>query len=73
MKLLDNLALAILIIGGLNWLLVGLLDFDLVATVFGGQTTLPAKIVYVLVGLCALFCVKYFRYVPRGFRKRDRF
>ena len=54
MKALDSIVLALLIVGGLNWLLVGLFEFDLVATLFGGQTSLLAKIVYIVVGLCAL-------------------
>lgn len=75
MKLLDRTALVILIIGGLNWLLVGLLEFDLVATIAGGSDTLFAKIIYVLVGIAALYCFKYFSYTPKGYRsrRRDRF
>jgi len=72
MKALDRIALTILIIGGLNWLLVGLFEFDLVATLFGGQDAILSKVVYVLVGLCALYCFKYFGYHPRGYRDRDR-
>lgn len=60
MKALDSIALALLIVGGLNWLLVGLFEFDLVATLFGGQTSLLSKIVYIIVGLCALYSLKFF-------------
>ncbi|MBT2732999.1 DUF378 domain-containing protein [Carnobacterium sp. ISL-102] len=60
MKALDSIVLALLIVGGLNWLLVGLFEFDLVATLFGGQTSLLAKIVYIVVGLCALYSLKFF-------------
>ncbi|MER2226890.1 MAG: DUF378 domain-containing protein [Carnobacterium sp.] len=60
MKALDSIALALLIVGGLNWLLVGLFEFDLVATIFGGQTSLLSKIVYIIVGLCALYSLKFF-------------
>ena len=73
MKLLDNLALALLIVGGLNWLLVGAFEFDLVATLFGGQTSIISKIVYIVVGVCAIYCLKYFSYRPRGYRDLDRF
>ena len=59
MKALDTIALILLIVGGLNWLLVGLFEFDLVATIFGGQEELLSKIVYVLVGLSALYCLKF--------------
>lgn len=51
----DWAALAILIIGGLNWLLVGLFQFDLVANLFGGQDSLLSRIVYILVGLSAIY------------------
>lgn len=59
MKALDTIALILLIVGGLNWLLVGLFEFDLVATLFGGQEELLSKIVYILVGLSALYCLKF--------------
>ena len=43
MKTLDAIALTLLIVGGLNWLLVGLFEFDLVAMIAGGSTTIFAK------------------------------
>lgn len=51
---LDYIALVLLIVGGLNWGLVGLFGFDLVAAIFGVMTPL-ARIVYVLVGLSAIY------------------
>ena len=45
----------LLIVGGLNWLLVGLLQFDLVAGLFGGQTSAISRLVYIIVGLCAIW------------------
>lgn len=54
MKSLDTVALVLVIVGGLNWLLIGLFEYDLVAAVFGAESVL-AKIVYVLVGLAALW------------------
>ncbi len=60
MKALDIIALVLLIVGGLNWLLVGLFEFDLVASIFGGQDAILSKIVYILVGLSALYCLKFF-------------
>lgn len=50
-------ALALLIIGGLNWGLVGLVNFDLVAFIFGSQRSLLARIVYVVIAVCAVICV----------------
>lgn len=54
MKQLDIIVGALLIIGGLNWGLVGVLDFNLVETVFGGMTAL-SRLVYTLVGLAAIY------------------
>ncbi|PJE58140.1 MAG: DUF378 domain-containing protein [Candidatus Portnoybacteria bacterium CG10_big_fil_rev_8_21_14_0_10_36_7] len=51
---LDWTAMIILVVGGLNWGLVGLFDYDLVASLFGAGTLL-AKIVYDLVGLSAIY------------------
>ena len=51
---LDWLALVLLIVGGLNWGLVGLFDLDLVATLFGSGSTI-SRAVYVLVGLAAIW------------------
>ena len=45
----------LLVVGGLNWGLVGLFNLDVVATVFGGTAALGSKVVYVLVGLAALY------------------
>jgi uncharacterized membrane protein YuzA (DUF378 family) len=55
MRALNITTLALVIIGGLNWLLVGLFDFDLVAAVFGGQNQTMARVVYVIVGISALW------------------
>jgi uncharacterized membrane protein YuzA (DUF378 family) len=54
MKTLNLLTLILLIVGGLNWGLVGLANFDLVAAIFGDGSAL-ARAVYVLVGLSALY------------------
>ena len=49
----DKLALVLLIIGGLNWGLVGIFSFDLVAWMFGGQGAVLSRIVYIIVALSA--------------------
>ena len=54
MRALNVLTQVLLIVGGLNWLLVGALDFDLVAALFGDMSPL-SRIVYVLVGLSAIY------------------
>ncbi len=53
----DNTALAIVIIGALNWGSVGLFGVDLVALLFGGQTSALSRIVYTVVGLAGLWCI----------------
>lgn len=53
----DNTSLIITIIGAINWLLVGLFKFDLVAAMLGGQTSWPSRIVYIIVGLAGLWCI----------------
>ena len=53
----DKFALILVIIGALNWLLVGLFKFDLVAAITGGSTTALARIIYSLVGLAGLWCI----------------
>ncbi len=54
MKSLDMITKILLIVGGLNWGLVGIANFDLVATIFGAGSVL-AKVVYTVVGVSALF------------------
>ena len=53
----DKFALVLVIIGALNWGLIALFQFDLVASIFGGQTAMFSRIVYGLVGLAGLYCI----------------
>ena len=53
----DKLALTLLIIGGLNWGLVGIFSFDLVAWICGGQGSVFARIIYIIVALAAAWCI----------------
>ena len=55
----DRFALIMVIIGALNWLLIGLFRFDLVASIFGGQTTALSRIIYSLVGLAGLYSISF--------------
>jgi uncharacterized protein len=67
MKKIDAASAALLIIGGLNWGLVAIANFDLVATIFGldfGQTNVATRIVYGLVGLAAVYQVTQLRALP---------
>lgn len=53
----DTIALILSIIGSINWGLVGLFQFDLVAWLFGGQSAVFSRIIYGLVGLAGLWCI----------------
>ena len=56
MNTLAKVALALVIVGALNWMLVGAFKFDLVAAIFGAMSVL-SRIVYVVVGLCGIYCL----------------
>jgi len=53
----DTLALILSVIGSINWGLVGLFKFDLVAWIFGGQDAIISRIIYTVVGLAGLWCL----------------
>jgi uncharacterized membrane protein YuzA (DUF378 family) len=66
-KKIDIVSAALLIIGGLNWGLVAVANFDLVAAIFGldfGQTNVATRIIYGLVGLAAVYQVAQLRALP---------
>lgn len=58
--MIDIIALILVIIGGFNWFLVGLFQFDLVSWIFGGQGALLSRIIYTLVGIAAIWCISFF-------------
>jgi len=60
-KVLDCIALTIVIIGAVNWGLVGFFDFNLVATIFGSMSWL-SRTIYALVGLCGLYLITFYLY-----------
>jgi len=64
MKTIDILVALLLVIGGFNWGLVGFLNFDLVATVFG-QMSAVSRLVYVVVGLGALYQIAGWKAIQR--------
>ena len=70
MRILDRIALILTIIGSLNWGLVGLFRFDLVAWICGGNGTLLARIIYTLVGLAGVWCISLL-FRPDEARARD--
>lgn len=66
--MLDKICLALVIIGSLNWGLVGLFQFDLVAWLFGGSGTLLSRIVYIVIALAGVWCISL---LVRSFTDRD--
>jgi len=74
MKKLDLLAAVLVIVGALNWGLVAIANFDLVAAIFGldfGQTNPVTRIVYGLVGLSAVYLVTQVRALPQRWAARS--
>lgn len=60
--IMDKIALFILLVGGLNWGLVGLFRFDLIAWAFGGSASVISRILYIIVALAAIWCISlYFK------------
>lgn len=55
--IMDKIALVLTIIGGINWGLIGIFKFDLVAYLFGGQTASVSRVIYTLVALSSLWCI----------------
>ena len=53
----DTIALILSIIGSINWGLVGIFQFDLVAWLFGGQGSVISRIIYTVIGLAGLWCI----------------
>lgn len=69
MKPLDLVALILVVVGALNWLLVGLLEFDLVATITGnefGEVSILSRIVYILVGLAGVWTISVIARLASG-------
>ena len=63
----DRLALILLIIGGINWGLVGIFEFDMVAWLLGGTESVLSRAVYILVAISAVWCISLL------FRKDEEF
>ena len=55
--MLDKIALVLTIIGGTNWGLIGLFQFDLVAWIFGGQDAIVSRVIYTVVALASIWCI----------------
>ena len=65
--ILDRIALILTIVGALNWGSIGLFQFDIVAWICGGQSSLLSRIIYTVVGLAGVWCISLL------FRARETF
>ena len=65
MRIIDRIALALAIIGGINWGSIGLFQFDLVSWICGGAATVAARLIYTVVALAGIWCISLL------FRSRD--
>ena len=61
MKVIDKIALVLIIIGAINWGLIGIFNFNLVSAIFGEMSVI-SRIIYALVGLAGLWSIRYFTY-----------
>ncbi len=69
MRILNQIALILAIIGGLNWGIVGIFGFDLVSWIGGGSTAMLSRTIYILVGIAALWCISlFFQDEPQALR-----
>lgn len=59
MKILDTIALILVIVGAVNWGLIGFFEFDLVASLFGFMSGF-SRTIYALVGIAGLYCISFF-------------
>ena len=57
MRTLHKIALLLVIVGALNWGLVGLFEFDLVASIFGGSDQIVSRVIYSLIALGGVICI----------------
>ena len=53
-------ALTLVIIGAVNWLLIGLFQFDIVAAIFGGQAAVVSRIIYAIIGIAGLWALSFY-------------
>ena len=59
MKVIDTIVLILIIIGAINWGLLGFFQFDLVAAIFGDMSTF-SRIIYAIIGICGLYSISFF-------------
>ena len=59
-------ALTLVIIGAINWLLIGIFQFDVVAAIFGGQAAVFSRSIYTIVGLAGLWAISFYGKLRRN-------
>ena len=60
MKIAKNIALALVIIGAINWGLIGFFKYDLVSSIFGGQVAIMSRIIFAIVGIAGIYAITLF-------------
>lgn len=63
MRVINWIALILVVIGALNWGMIGFFNIDVIGSIFGGQNTVGARIIYAIVGLAGLWCISLFRWL----------
>ena len=69
--MLDRISLVVTIVGAINWLLVGLFQFDLVAYICGGQAAVISRVIYTIVGIAGLWCISLLFRERQGAREGE--
>lgn len=65
----NKLVLILVVIGALNWLLIGIFQLDLVAAVFGSQSAVGSRIIYSIIGLAGIWALSFWHRIGRVNRK----
>lgn len=63
MRVIHWIALVLVIIGALNWGMWGIFQIDVIASIFGGASSMVSRIIYALVGLAGLWCFSFFKHL----------
>ncbi|MBQ8379923.1 MAG: DUF378 domain-containing protein [Clostridia bacterium] len=66
MRTLYNLILTLVIIGAINWGILGLFKMDLIGSIFGGMTSAISRVLFVLVGLCGIAAITLYKPINEG-------
>jgi len=67
----NKTVLTLIIIGALNWLLIGVFQFDLVAAIFGGQAGVVSRIIYVIIGLSGIWALTFYRIFDKALHRDE--